>query len=192
MHLAITFTPFLLIGSFVLIVAAAPSIHHQQQQQQVQIHVDVVITHSDAQNQADTLHFSEKLVMNGGRRSGNNNNNKSSLPFNFTLFAHHHPNGPASLSFGFENLDGRDGLIEAELGFTTVFALRDGKLITGNRALGYNLVEVWPPRVSLWTLNRGAESNLLPDFVAFPKSTSEGKLYYDIEFLNSGKFFFFF
>lgn len=168
MHLAIPFA--LLVGS---LVAAAPSIQHAQ--------ISVEVTHTDAgQNQADAFHFSEELVMNQGPPGHKN------LPFNFTLSARNASGSShARLPFGFENLQVGDGFIRAELGFATVFALRDGKLITGNRALGFHVARIWPPWVSLWSLNR--EPRQFFNLIAFSKSLG-GRVHHFLEFVDSSKF----
>lgn len=132
----------------------------------------------DAYDQADALHSSEELVMNDGGRGLN------SLPFNFTLSARH-ANGPASLSFGFENLDGADGFVRGELGFRTEFAFRDGKLINGNRALGYHVARIFPPWTSLWSLKGEVHSFL--EFIAISRN-SGGRPNHFLEFVRSGKF----
>lgn len=133
MHLAIPFT--LLLGSC---VAASPSIHHAQ--------IKVEITDTDVQkNQVDALHSSEEPVMN---QVGSG---VKSLPYNFTLSARS-LDGSRSLPFGFPS-SGGDGFIRGELGISTEFAFRGGRLITGDRALGYHLARNYPPWTSLWSLN---------------------------------------
>lgn len=88
----------------------------------------------DVQNEADALHSSEELAANDGETVLKN------LPFNFTLNAGHVQGGPdARLPFGFENLNIGDSSNRGKLGFPTVFAFRDRKLITGNRALSYHV-----------------------------------------------------
>lgn len=67
MHLAIP-----LMGHF---VAAAPSIQHAQ--------ISVEITNLDGQDQLDSLHSSEELVMN--RTNQDDDDLLENLAFNFTL-----------------------------------------------------------------------------------------------------------
>ena len=155
------------MGSF---IAAAPSVQHAQ--------ITVEVTNRDAQNQVDALHSSEELVMN-------NDGRQNSLPFNFTLRVRY-ANGatPAKLPFGFEDLN-VDGFVKGELGFPTVFALRDRKLITGNRALGYHPNFITPPWSSLWPL-KIQEPNVLFDLVAISKSIG-GKKHHSLEFAEAGK-----
>ena len=166
MHLAIPFT--LLMGSY---VAAAPSIQHAQ--------ISVKITNMDVQNQVDTGHSLEELVKNQG------GSGLKSLPFNFTLSARY-AEAAVSLPFGFENLDGRDGLIRGELGFSTVFAFREGKLIYGNRALGPHLFEIFPPWTSLWTLKGENDSTFFDLIVTSPDSRESPNYFFELA--RSGKF----
>ena len=65
------------------------------------------------------------------------------LPFNFTLSGRH-ATGPGSLLFGIEHLNAPDGFGRGELGFGIEFALRNVKLINGNRALGYQAARIIP------------------------------------------------
>lgn len=167
MHLAIPFT--LLLGSF---VAAAPSFQHAQ--------ISVDITNMETQGQVDALYSSDELeVHHGGHHI------HKDLPFNFTLSARHASGHPrAGLPFEFERLNGRDS-IRGELGFTTIFAFRDGKLISGNRALGYDPRRPWPPWTALWPLE-------IKEPVQFfhligVSESSGGILHYFIEFENRGK-----
>lgn len=166
MLLALPFT--LLLGSY---VAAAPSIHHAQ------IRVD--ITDINVQNHVDALHSSEELVMNQVGLG------EKSLPFNFTLSARP-VKGSASLPFGFATLDATDGLIRGELGFSTEFAFRNGRLITGDRALSYHLAEIFPPWTSLWSLNKEVPGPFI-ELIAISQA-SEGKLTHFLVFERNGKF----
>lgn len=109
-----------------------------------------------------------------------------SLPFNFILSARH-VNGPAAnLPFGFEKLDAPDGFGRGELGFSTVFAFRDGKLINGNRALCFHPVEIFPPWPSLWSLKEAGHGTFL-ELIAISQDLG-GRPNYFIEFVSSGKF----
>lgn len=169
MHLAIL--PFtLLLGSY---VAATPSIKHAQ--------ISVDITNMDAHDKVDALHPSEdRLVMQDVGYYGFPN-----LEFNFTLNARF-ANGPASLPFGFANLEGSDGFVRGQLGFRTEFAFRNGKLINGNRALGYHVARIFPPWTSLWSLKEGAVHSF-PELIAIPQNSGRGKYNYFLEFVKSGK-----
>lgn len=163
MYLAIPFT--LLLGSY---VAAAPSIHHAQ--------VSVKVTNMDAYDQVDASHSSEELLMNAGGRG------LKSLPFNFTLSGRH-ATGP-SLLFGIEDLNAPDGFGRGELGFRTEFALRNGKLINGNRALGYHAARIFPPWTALSSLK--GELHSFPELIAIPQHAG-GRPNFFLEFETSGK-----
>lgn len=158
MHLAIPFA--LLMGPF---AAAAPSFQHVQ--------ISVEVTHTDSQNQADALHSSGKPVMNYDGPG------LSYLPFNFTLIASKATGShKVELPFGFADLTLPDGLARGELGYDTEFALRNGKLINGNRALAWHVAKVFPPWTSLWSYDKG-KTHFYLDFVAIPH-LSEGKQYF--------------
>lgn len=153
MRLALPVTLF--VGTF---AAAAPSFQYTQ--------ISVDVAHPHVQNQADALHSSGKPVMNKDEPY------HSSLPYNFTLIARN-VHG-RRLPFGFADLTLADGFARAELGYDTEFALRDEKLINGNRALEYHVAKVFPPWLSLWSLD-------LPhkylDFAAFPNPLEGGGKY---------------
>lgn len=124
MHLAILFP--LLLGSCSF-VAAAPSAQHAQ------ITVEVTNMDDAPQNhQVDVLHSSQELPVTTNQ---DEDHYHKSLPFKFILRATN-ASGPIPtppherLPFGFRDLN-VDGFPRGELGFTTVFELRDGKLITG-------------------------------------------------------------
>lgn len=165
MYLAVPFT--LLMGSY---VAAAPSIQHAQ------ISVEVS-SNMDAYDQIDALHSSEEPVMINGERA------LKSLPFNFTLTGRH-AHGPAALPFGIENSNAPDGFNRGELGFRTEFALRHGKLIVGNRALGYHVARIFPPWSALWSLKSEPRSFL--ELIAIPRQ-SGGRPVYFLELEGPGK-----
>lgn len=165
MYLAIPFT--LLLGSY---VAAAPSIQHAQ------ISVEVS-SNMDAYDQVDALHSSEEPVMIDGERG------LKSLPFNFTLTGRH-ASGSAVLPFGIQHLDARDGFARGELGFRTEFAFRHGKLIVGNRALGYHVARIFPPWTALWSLKSEPRSFL--ELVAIPRH-SGGRPDYFLKVERTGK-----
>lgn len=167
MHLAIPFT--LLMGSF---AAAAPSFQHAQ--------ISVEVTHTDSENQADALFSSRKQVIN------DDGPGLSNLPFNFTLIAHialgiH----KSKLPFGFADLTLRDGFNRGELGYETEFALLNGKLRNGNRALAWHVAKILPPWTSLWSFNE-EELHKYLDFVAVPHSSGEKKPYF-LEFVSTRK-----
>lgn len=156
MYLAIPL--ILLLGPF---AAAAPSFQHTQ--------TSVDVTHTNVQNQADTLYSSSgKLVMNEDEHP------LSSLPFNFTLNARSVHGALRWLPVGFADLTLPDGLARAELGYETEFALRDGKLINGNRALQYHIAKVLPPWLSLWSLDKPRQYLI---FAAFPNPLEGGEQY---------------
>lgn len=167
MHLTIPFT--LLMGSF---VAAAPSFQHAQ--------INVEVARSGSKTQADDLYFSGKQAINDdGPRHSN-------LPFNFTLIAHialgiH----KSKLSFGFADLTMKDGFNRGELGYETEFALLNGKLRNGNRALAWHVAKILPPWTSLWSFNE-EELHKYFDFVAVPHLSGE-KDHYFLEFLSTRK-----
>ncbi len=131
----------------------------------------------DAYDQVDALHSSEELVMNAGGRG------LKSLPFNFTLSGRH-ATGPGSLLFGIEHLNAPDGFGRGELGFRTEFALRNGKLINGNRALGYHAARIFPPWTALYSLK--GERSSFPEIIAIPQHAG-GRPNYFLEFESSGK-----
>lgn len=167
MHLAIPFT--LLMGSFAV---AAPSFQHAQ--------INVEATHTGSKNQADALYSSEKQVMN------DDGSRLSNLPFNFTLIAHialgiH----KSKLPFGFADLTLEDGFNRGELGYETEFALLDGKLRNGNRALAWHVAKILPPWTSLWSFNK-EELHKYLDFVAVPHLSGE-KEHYFLEFISTRK-----
>ena len=164
MRLAIPFT--LLMGSY---VAAAPSIQHAQ--------ISVEVTDVDAYDQVDALHASEELVINNGRPAF------KSLPFNFTVRARQ-VYSPLSLPFGFKNLDAPSGFARGELGFRTEFAFRNGKLINGNRALGYHVARIFPPWTSLWSLKDDVQ---FLELVATSQH-SGGRVNHFLELEKSGEF----
>ena len=156
MYLAIPL--ILLLGPF---AAAAPSFQHAQ--------ISVDVTHTNVQNQADALHSSlGKPVMNEDEPPF------SSLPFNFTLNARNVHGALRWLPVGFADLTLPDGLARAELGYETEFALRDGKLINGNRALQYHVAKVFPPWLSLWSLDNPPQYLI---FAAFPNPLKGGEQY---------------
>lgn len=167
MRLTIPFA--FLMGSF---AAAASSFQHPQ--------INVEATHSDSKNQADTLYSSGKQVINeDGPRLSN-------LPFNFTLIAHialgiH----KSKLPFGFVDLTMKDGFNRGELGYETEFALLNGKLRNGNRALAWHVAKILPPWTSLWSFNE-EDLHKYFDFVAVPHLSGE-KEHYFLEFISSGK-----
>lgn len=168
MHLAIPFT--LLIGSF---AAAAPSFQHAQ--------INLEATHSGFKNQADTLYSL------GNTQAINDDVPRlSNLPFNFTLVAHialgiH----KSKLPFGFADLSMKDGFNRGELGYETEFALLNGKLRNGNRALAWHVAKILPPWTSLWTFNE-EELHKYFDFVAVPHLSGE-KEHYFLEFISTRK-----
>lgn len=167
MHL--TTAIVLLIGS---LAAAAPSIQHAQ--------ISVEVIHTDAQNHADVVHSSV------GTGTNNDGFGLKYLPFNFTLSARYANGGPTSLPFGFENLDvGSDGFVRGELGFPTVFAFREGKLINGNRALGGHVHRIFPGWTSLWSLERAVHRPWF-ELIAIPQPSTLKPRYY-LEFERSGK-----
>ena len=133
----------------------------------------------DVQNHVDALHSSEELVMN---QVGSEVN---SLPFNFTLSARS-VKGSASLPFGFGTLDAPDGFIRGELGFRTEFAFRNGRLTSGDRALGYSLAKIFPPWTSLWSLNEEVPGSFI-ELIAVSQA-SGGKLTHFLVFERNGKF----
>lgn len=98
----------------------------------------------------------------------------SSLPFNFTLNARNVHGALRWLPVGFEDLTLADGLARAELGYSTEFALRDGKLINGNRAIQYHRAKVFPPWLSLWSLDKPRQYLI---FAAFPNPLEGGEEY---------------
>lgn len=167
MHLAIPIT--LLIGSF---AAAAPSFQHAQ--------ISVEVTHTDSEIQADALYSLGKQVINDdGPRLSN-------LPFNFTLIAHIALGIQKSkLPFGFADLTIRDGFNRGELGYETEFALLNGKLRNGNRALAWHVAKILPPWTSLWSFNE-EELHKYFDFVAAPHLSGEKKHYF-LEFISTRK-----
>lgn len=173
MHLPILFT--LLLGSF---VAAAPSAQHAQ------ITVEVTNMDDAPQNQVDALHSSQELLVttNHVGRHG-----EKSLQFKFTLsvtYANGATPPHATLPFGFRDLNS-DGFPRGELGFITVFELRDGKLITGdNRGLGYHPAAIAPPWTSLWSLK--TKEDLTFDLVAISISAG-GRIRHFLEFEKRGK-----
>lgn len=167
MHLAIPFT--LLMGSFAV---AAPSFQHVQ--------INVEATHSGSKNQADALYSLEKQMINDdGPRLSN-------LTFNFTLTAHIALGIQKSkLPFGFADLTERDGFNRGELGYETEFALLNGKLRNGNRALAWHEAKILPPWTSLWSFNE-EELHKYFDFVAVPHLLGE-KEHYFLEFISTRK-----
>lgn len=84
----------------------------------------------------------------------------------------HHANGGycAKLPFGLEDLN-VDGFVRGELGFTTEFALQNGKLINGNSALGSHPKPIYPSWSSLWSLKTNQP---IFDLVAFLYHQEEG------------------
>lgn len=166
MHLTTAIALF--IGS---LAAAAPSTQHAQ--------ISVELTHTDAQNHADVVHSSV------GTGTNNDAFGLKDLPFNFTLRTRYANGGLTSLPFGFEDLNVNDGFIRGELGFPTVFAFREGKLITGNRALGGHVARIFPGWTSLWSFKReGSPPGF--DLIAIPQPSTLKPRYY-LEFESSGK-----
>lgn len=131
----------------------------------------------DSYDQVEAFHSSEEPVINNGGRG------LKSLPFNFTLTGRH-ANGPGSLVFGIEHLNAADGFARGELGFRTEFAFRNGKLINGNRALGYHAARIFPPWTALSSLKGGV--NAFPELIAVPQHAG-GRPNYFIEFERPGK-----
>lgn len=158
----------LLIGS---LAAAAPSIQHAQ--------ISVEVTHTDAQNHADVVHSSV------GTGTNNDDFGLKDLPFNFTLSARYANGGRSSLPFGFADLNAPDGFARGELGFSTVFAFRGGKLINGNRALGGHVQKIFPGWTSLWSLEREGHRPWF-DLIAIPQPSTLKPRYY-LEFERSGE-----
>lgn len=170
MHLAVPF--ILLMGSF---VGAALSI------QQAQLSIEV--KNIDTKDKFDVLRSSQELVMDHDR-----NYDRKTLRFKFTILAYSfygaHGGQPGGQHLGFEDLNVH-GFVRGELGFTTDFALRNGKLINGNRALGNHPSYIYPPWTTLWPLNL-KEPHIFHDLVAVSKSAGN-KQVYDLELANSGK-----
>lgn len=174
MHLAIPFA--LLMGS---LAAAAPSFQHGQ--------INVEATHSGSNNQADALYSSAKQVINDDDDDDDGPPRLSNLPFNFTLIAHlalgiH----KSKLPFGFADLSMKDGFNRGELGYETEFALLNGKLRNGNRALAWHVAKILPPWTSLWSFNKDDPHKYF-DFVAAPHLLGETKHYF-LEFISTRKF----
>lgn len=87
------------------------------------------------------------------------------------------------LPFAFADLTLADGIARGELGYDTEFALRDGKLINGNRALAYHEAKILPPWTSLWSFDK---PHRYFDLAAFPNPLENGELYV-LEFAASRK-----
>lgn len=177
MHLATLFT--LVLGSF---VAAAPSTQHAQ------ITVEISNTDDAPQNQLDALHpSSQELPVTTTASNQGGGPYETTLPFKFILRATHAKitNPPsATLPFGFRDLKA-GGWPKGELGFTTVFELRNGKLLTsGNRGLGYHPHAIYPPWTSVHRLDPEVFSGF--DLVAF-SIFAGGRIRHFLQFEKQGK-----
>lgn len=175
MYVAIPLT--LIFGSFAA-AAATPSFQHGR------VRVDGVKHTTNFQNQANNLPSSQsgdvKLCEQPVMITEDDELPLSSLPFNFTLFARS-VNGAAAaatktttlpgLPVGFADLTLADGHARVELGYETEFALRDGKLINGNRGLEYHIAKVFPPWLSLWSFDK---RHTYLTFAAYPYPVEEG------------------
>lgn len=136
------------------------------------------------QNQLDALHSSQELLVTTNHERGHG---EKSRQFKFTLIVTY-ANGAtpphATLSFGFRDLNS-NGFPRGELGFTTMFELRDGKLITGdNRGPGYHPAAIAPSWTSLWSLK--TKEDLTFDLVAISISAG-GRIRHFLEFEKSGR-----
>ncbi len=161
--------------------------------QPARISVDGV-THTNLQNQANNLPSSQSgIKLKQPVMSEDDEPPLSSLSFNFTLFARN-VNGaaaaaaatPPGLPVGFADLTLADGHARAELGYETEFALRDGKLINGNRGLEYHVAKVFPPWLSLWSFDK---RHTYLTFAAYPNPVEEGgREHYLLKLTASRKF----
>lgn len=189
MYVAIPIT--LIFGSFAA-AAATPSFQHGR------IRVDCVTHTTNLQNQANNLPSSQSGIQlqQPVMSTEDDETPLSSLPFNFTLFARN-LNGTAAvattttttlpgLPVGFADLTLADGHARAELGYETEFALRDGKLINGNRGLEYHIAKVFPPWLSLWSFDK---RHTYLTFAAYPNPVEEaGREHYLLKLTASRKF----
>lgn len=161
-YLAIPLT--VIFGSFAA-AAAAPSFQHGR--------ISVDVTHTNVQDQADKYN----LPCSSGKKAviiSEDEPRLSSLPFNFTLFARNLQGTetlPGGLPVGFADLTLADGHARLELGYETEFALRDGKLINGNRGIEYHVAKVLPPWLSLWSFDK---RHTYLQFAAYPNPLEEG------------------
>lgn len=111
----------------------------------------------------------------------------SNLPFNFTLIAHLALGIQKSkLPFGFADLTEKDGFNRGELGYETEFALLDGKLRNGNRALAWHVAKILPPWTSLWSFHEDDPHKYF-DFVAVSHLSGE-KEHLFLEFASTCEF----
>lgn len=80
----------------------------------------------------------------------------------------------------------KDGFNRGELGYETEFALLNGKLRNGNRALAWHVAKILPPWTSLWSFHED-DLHKYFDFVAVPHLSGE-KEHYFLEFISTRKF----